>query len=433
MTSFPFTFEQNFLRGQHETDGSTAGFGQRPISSGALRIDGPLDTGRLATAIQRAVELHPQTRAAVHPDGQEIRATAAVRIEERGLDADDLAPDARDRAAEEFVAACEESPFSERDFPPLRGYLGRFDENDAVLVLVGFLPLIDVWSIEVLLRDVTRLYAGEDVAAPPAYADYAAQQDAVSQDSGWADRLSGTEAYVLESDRPAAEHPSGTTRVDRFALDASVSAGVHRLAEEARASGYMVLLAAHAIELARATGRRRGLVWMLTAGPGRRDDKWADTVGYFANMCPLPVDLEGARTFRDAIRAVRGAALESLTHEVPFVELLGIAGAQLAGLERPGMVVPGFAMFQSPAGSQLVTAGDVRFAGIHRVRSQDAGPGIPDDAILWTIERGSDGAVYYALSSSVDRWEEPSVRAMAEGFTQSLGALVAAPDQPVVI
>lgn len=170
---------------------------------------------------------------------------------------------------------------------------------------------------------------------------------------------------------------------------------------------------------------------MLTAGPGRRDDKWADTVGYFANMCPLPVDLAGCSTFRDAVLAVRGAALRSLTHEIPFVELLAVAGPQLAGLERPGMVVPGFAMFQSPAGAQMADAEGVRFDSIHRTRSQDAGPGIPDDAILWTIERGSDGAIYYALSSSVDRWAAPSVRAMAEGFTQSLDALVAAPDQPI--
>ncbi|MBL0885618.1 condensation domain-containing protein [Myceligenerans indicum] len=446
MTTFPFTFEQNFLRGQHETDGSTAGFGQRPISSGALRVRGPLDPSRLDAAIQDAVGLHPQARAAVRPEGQEIRASATVRVEELGLVADadtvhddtmpddtmpDDAADGRDRAAEEFVAACESHPFSERDFPPLRAYLGRFDDDDAVLVLVGFLPLIDVWSIELLLRDITRLYAGETVAPPPSYADYAAQQSTASTGSTWADRLAGAEAHVLESDHPAAEHPSGTTRVDRFPVDATISGGIQRLAEESRSSAYMVLLAAHAVELARTTGRRRGLVWMLTAGPGRRDDKWTDTVGYFANMCPLPVGLDGCDTFRDAVSAVRAAALESLTHEIPFVELLTIAGPQLAKLERPGMVVPGFAMFQSPAGAQLAEAGEVRFDAVHRVRSQDAGPGIPDDAILWTIERGSDGTVYYALSSSADRWEAPSVRAMAEGFARSLSALVTAPDQPI--
>ena len=30
-TRFPFSLEQEFLRLQHENDGSSAGFGQRPI------------------------------------------------------------------------------------------------------------------------------------------------------------------------------------------------------------------------------------------------------------------------------------------------------------------------------------------------------------------------------------------------------------------
>lgn len=438
-TTYPFSVEQAFLRGQHETDGSSAGFGLRPISSGAWRLRGPLDRARLQRALDAVVRRHEALRVQIVRTGDEwghlVRPSLSV---EPVLEQVPVVDSDRDLAVEHFVAACETHPFPSSAPAMLRVHVGELAPDDAVLVLVGFLPVVDVWSIGVVLRDVVRVYAdpllADDpswLAAIPSYREYAAggAPAAESDLAWWRERLGGYVPFALTSDRPPADPPSGTTRVDRFRLPAGTADAVTGAARHARATPYMVLLTLHLLQLTAVTGRPRGLVWMLTAGPGRRTERWEDVVGYFPNMCPLPVDLTGCATFTEALDRVRSAVLASFRHEVPFVQLATGAGEQIAALEQPGLVVPGFAMFQNPAEAARHEVDGLVVETVRRRLDQDAGPGIPDDAILWTISQGS--GFDYALSSSVDRYDRTTMRALADDFVRGARTLLSEPDGPL--
>jgi condensation enzyme len=437
---FPFSLEQEFLRLQHENDGSSAGFGQRAISSGGWRVSGPLNIDVLTAALEDVIARHEPLRTAVVPAGegwlQEVRdegfaRLTVVEIQDTG--------EPREVQAERFLNEVESGTFNAGEPPLLWAFVGRFDQEDAVLALVAYLPLIDVWSIGLILREIATCYAERSAGRTPSlapalqYREYVAAQGSSPAASFeyWRARLDGAKAIALTADRSPADVPSGTTRVDRFSIEADLGSQALALGRSMGCSPFMVLFSVHLIQLHRLTGIADGVVWTLTSGAGRRQEHLANTVGYFVNMSPLRTDIAGCTTFRAVAERVRASCISAYPNEVPFVQLAQEAGASIAALEQGGMVVPGFALFQNPAERHRQSAGEVSFTSFPRRLSQDAGPGIPDDAILWTIEIEPSGELIYAISSSTDRYDSKTTRAMAEEFRQLFRNAVTMPDCPL--
>ncbi|MFG3643068.1 condensation domain-containing protein [Micromonospora sp. NPDC047762] len=442
---FPFSIEQEFLRGQHQEDGSTAGFGPRPISSGGWRLTGLVDADLLRGALDDVIARHEPLRTMVirGADGweQEVRDPCPARLQVHDLGDD---PDGRGVRAERFLDEAESGHFDADELPLLWAYLGRFDDRDAVLVLVAYLPLIDVWSLGIVMDDLAACYAARlaggkpDLPDPPRYRDYVRRTEGDAAAGGsdpsfeyWRERLAGARPVVIAADRPANPDHPGVTRVDRFQIDARLGSAALRLGRATGSSPFMVIFAAQLIHLQRMTGVSDGVVWTLTPGPGRRHE-WAEaTVGYFVNMSPLRTDISGCVTYRDVLARVRATCLEAFPHEVPFVGLAQRAPDVIAGLEQGGMVVPGFAVFQNPSASKTRSAGAVEYAPVRRRLSQAQGPGIPDDAILWTIDIDPDGEIFCAVSSSTDRFEQATVDRMLAEFRDLFGRVLADPDAPL--
>jgi hypothetical protein len=442
---FPFSIEQEFLRLQHQEDGSTAGFGPRPISSGGWRLTGPVDPDVLRAALDDVVARHEPLRTMVVRGGdgweQEVRDPCPARLEVRDLGAD---PAGRDVRAERFLDEAESGRFDAAELPLLWAYLGRFDDRDAVLVLVAYLPLIDVWSLGVVMDDLAACYAARlaggrpDLPDAPRYRDYVRRSEQEAAAGGadrsfeyWSARLAGARPVVIAADRPPNPDHPGVTRVDRFQIDAGLGSAALRLGRETGSSPFMVIFAAQLVHLQRMTGISDGVVWTLTPGPGRRHEWAEDTVGYFVNMSPLRTDISGCVSYRDVLTRVRATCLEAFPHEVPFVRLAQRAPEIVTGLEQGGMVVPGFAVFQNPAASKTRTAGPVEYAPVRRRLSQAQGPGIPDDAILWTIDVDPDGEIFCAVSSSTDRFEQSTMDRMLADFRDLFAAALADPDAPL--
>ena len=440
---FPLSLEQTFLRSQHEDDGSSAGFGDRAVSSGGWRVTGEIDVDDLRHALLRVVERHEPLRSTIVTDSEEwyqrVGPPAPPALVLRDLVGRDGTRDVR---AEEFYNEIESDTFDPKESPALRAHLGRFDSRDSVLVLVACLPLIDVWSLNVVMADLMEYYAAIREGREPRLPEVENYRGYVSGEqerwSGatierareyWNAALAGARPLAMTADHPPGD--GSVTSCRRFSVGPELGNAALGLARELNCSLFMLLQAVHLVHLHRLTGQADGVVWTLTPGPARNQRATRDMVGYFVNMSPLRVDISGCGTLRETVARVRAFCLESYRNEIPFVRLVEGAPELMATLEQGGLVVPGFAVFQNPPAKHEDTPGSLVHVPLRRRMSQTEAVDIPDDAILWTVEASPSGEFHCALSHSATRFDPSTVAAIASGFLSLLESAVAAPDSPL--
>ncbi|MBV9773241.1 MAG: amino acid adenylation domain-containing protein, partial [Gemmatimonadetes bacterium] len=194
----------------------------------------------------------------------------------------------------------------------------------------------DEWSAEVLLRELSALYAAylagaESPLPEPAvqYADYAAWQRRVLRGetldrelAWWRERLAGAPALLeLPTDHPRPAVQSHRGAHERMELPAGLSERLHALGRGEGATLFMTLLAAWQVLLAKYTGSEDVVVGTPIAGRTRGEVE--GLIGFFVNTLVLRTDLSGEPTFRETLRRVRETTLGAYEHqELPFERLV---------------------------------------------------------------------------------------------------------------
>ena len=144
----------------------------------------------------------------------------------------------------------------------------RLSDDEHVLALVIHHIVSDGWSLGVLRRELSALYAAACAASnrscrqlPIQYADYAVWQRqrlqgaVLERELGyWRERLAGLATLELPTDRVRPAVPSYRGGVERFVLGAELTAALQQLARREGVTLYMVLLAAFAVLLGRYSG-----------------------------------------------------------------------------------------------------------------------------------------------------------------------------------
>ena len=276
------------------------------------RVRGRLDIPALGRALHRVVARHAILRTTVRdadPVQQIIHPDADVPLEVVDLGEDDVLDHARSVAA---------TPFDLTRGPLVRVVVYPVS---AVLLVVAHHLVADGWSLRVFFDDLAAGYTGTTDNAPTVrYADLAAQQRAepIAQRDidHWTSTLDGLEPLRLPVDRPRAG--SATVPIE---LPGDVTAGIDRLAREAGATPFMVLLCALQILLARMCGQEDVTVGSPVAMRSRA--RYPGVIGPLVNMVALRVDFTGEPTVREALAAVRQACLAAYAHQgLPFETLL---------------------------------------------------------------------------------------------------------------
>ncbi|MEO0424781.1 MAG: amino acid adenylation domain-containing protein, partial [Pseudomonadota bacterium] len=234
-----------------------------------LRLTGPLATDALSAALRATVERHEVLRTTfasvagrpvqrVHEVNSPLVAEAArVRV----ADLATVAEGECDELVREWANRISREPFDLARGPLLRAQLLRLGERDHVVILVMHHIVSDGWSAGVLARELTTLYAGRiaglSQALPPLevqYADWALHERAVLDEPAveeelafWRQRLAGIPTRVLTPDVDEPPTPAEFA----FAVDATVAAGLDKLAAQEQASLFMVCLAAFSLLLGR--------------------------------------------------------------------------------------------------------------------------------------------------------------------------------------
>ncbi|WP_103501327.1 MULTISPECIES: condensation domain-containing protein [unclassified Streptomyces] len=430
------SLQQQFLR-MFAQGFRTGPFGPHYTEVFAWRVHGSVDPSAMRTALTDVVQRHEALRTVVHLDdegGQSV--LPAVQPELMLADLSEVPEEDRDRRAEELMIEAETRSFPADQVPLLRAVLGRFDARDSVLVLCAHHSAADVWSIQVVLRDLAECYTARAAGKEPRLPEVAQYRDYVAAQREDADgpAVAAARAYWRETLRGARilvapVHPTGqspATSYRRFTTDAQLSAEVSRLAKETRSSPFMVLLAAFTVFVHRRTRATDIVVPTFTPG---REPRFQSTVGSFFNFTPLRIDLDGCRTFRDVVARSRSACVGAFSHELPLLHILAEA-PELMSSAGPEAVPTLFQAVQPPYLTQGERIGDLEYSAIwRRVVPQPLGSDTPD-GMIWSMHLG-DTETVGGLSFSRHLFEQDEVDAQATEFLAVVGELLADPDSAI--
>ncbi|MFD8922917.1 amino acid adenylation domain-containing protein, partial [Streptomyces sp. NPDC059569] len=298
---------------------------------GALRLTGVLDPDALRTALAGLVDRHEALRTTFDSvDGlgvQVVHASLDVPVRAVTLsDSSDLDAALREESV---------TPFDLRTGPLVRVLLLRITPTEHVLVLSMHHIVTDGWSMGVVTRELSELYAAavRGVEArlpllPVQYPDFAVWQrerlsgEALDSQIGyWREQLDGLEPLELPTDRPRplVRTASGSTHI--FTVPVELTEQLGSLGRTRGASLFMALMAVTQLLLSRYSGRRD--IALGTAVSGREREELEGLVGFFVNTLVLRAHIDESRSFDELLAAVRDTTLEAFAHQdVPFSRLI---------------------------------------------------------------------------------------------------------------
>ncbi|MFI6785818.1 amino acid adenylation domain-containing protein [Nonomuraea sp. NPDC050383] len=275
-------------------------------------LDGPLDTGRLESAINEIVRRHPslRTRYEEH-DGEPVPVVEpAVTVAMKVMDA-------TPRGADALARHAARDPFDLRNGPVLRALLLRLaDDRHRLLVTVHHIAF-DGWSAGVLLDELARLYAGETLPLPAGPRQARRGLEGLPY---WRKALdSPPERLGLPADRPGAAAPVRRGARVRVTLPDGLLGDLEALGRRAQASPFMVLFAAFQALLHRYSGQDDIVTGVPFSG---REAPGADSmIGFFVETLPIRTGLAGDPSFERLLSQVRAAVLATPT-DVPLEEIV---------------------------------------------------------------------------------------------------------------
>ncbi len=337
----------------------------------ALRVRGPLRPRALARALAALAERHEALRTVFPASGgepvQRVRPPAPVP-----LPVVDLAALPADRAGREALRLAGEEalrPFDLGAGPLLRSTLLHLGDEDRAVLFTLHHAVSDGWSVGVLTREVSELYAASAEGRAPAleplpvqYADYAAWQhrwmsgEALdAQLAWWRGRLEGAPPLLeLPVDRPRPARPDGRGAAVRVELPAALSERVRARARQRGATPFMALLAAWQALLARWSGVDDVVVGTPVAGRDRPEVE--GLIGFFVNTLALRARVPADETFEGLLGRVREDVLGAFAHQdLPFERLVEALAPDREAGHTP--------LFQAIFALQTADAGELSLGG----------------------------------------------------------------------
>ncbi|MET0395315.1 MAG: amino acid adenylation domain-containing protein, partial [Longimicrobiaceae bacterium] len=404
-----------------------------------VRVGGALDAAALGRALSGVAARHEALRTVFEERGdgavQVVAPPAPVPLPR--VDLSRLRHEARERTARALAREDAARPFDLRRGPLLRAALLRLDGGEHALLLTLHHVVTDGWSMGVLFRELSALYAaavGEGEAALPPlplqYADFAVWQRLRLRPGGgtlereldfWRARLAGAPPVLeLPADHPRA--PAGGRRGGQveLAVPAATAAALRRLGRAEGTTPFITLLAAFQLLLARYAGQDDVVVGTPIAGRTHRELE--GLVGFFVNSLAVRVDVSGDPTFRTLLRRTREAVLGAFAHqEVPFERLV----EELQPERSPG---------RSPVFQALFTlhGGDApgpRLPGA-RTEVEEVWSGRAKFDVSVALRDGG-GALAGTFAYDAGLFERATAERMAAHFVALLGAAADAPGERV--
>jgi amino acid adenylation domain-containing protein len=311
--------------------------------------------------------------------------------------------------------------------PLLRTTLVRLGSTSHVFLLAVHHIVSDGWSMQVLSREVSSLYAsllsGAALHLPELsiqYADYAVWQRSrvcdgtlAAQLDYWRGQLTDLPVLSLPTDHPRPRVLAYRGASQHVRIPLGLSQDLRELSRHEGTTMFMTGLAAFAALLVRYTGQDDLAIGVPVAGRDRAELE--PLIGCFLNTMVLRIDASGNPSFRELLRRVRAVAVAGYDRqEFPFDRLVQELQPG-RDLSRNPLFQVMFQYFTPPGGA---------------ARSAETVPVERGTAIvdlfchLWDSEPGIRGRIDF----STELFEPGTVTAMVRHLLVLMTAAVATPD-----
>ena len=399
------------------------------------RLRGALDVSALFRAIDGIVERHEVLRTAYFEQGgeyfQQVHAHSAMAVRRQ-----EVTPDRLDAAIAEEVYA----RFDPSNSPMLRAMVFGLAPDHHMLVITVPHIAFDGASLRILSDELAAGYLpGLDDDAARAkratlreldfqYIDFSNEQRGRIASGRvqkklqfWRDTLQGAPMMLaLPTDRPYPAQRRYRARWHPFTFSPAVCEGVASLAQQERASVFMVMLAAYKLVLSRWTGS--GDIVVGSPVDGRADARLEPLIGFFVNTLPLRTQVDHAGSFRGLLRKVRSTLLSAIEHQdVPYDVLV----RELAP-ERSTAVTP---FIQAEISFAELQASQLSLSGLRAEAYDVVGRATRNDLVL-AIQR--DGrSLRCDIIHDIELFDTETIDRFASSLERALQAVLRAPDEPL--
>jgi amino acid adenylation domain-containing protein len=399
---------------------------------GAVRLHGTLHEAALRQTFQSLIERHASLRMAF----SDIDGTAQVRLRPiyDPLTVTDLRPldaAAQDAIVQQRLRQHGVQPFDLATDPLLRLELLVLADDTQVLLFNMHHIISDGWSMAILLREASQIYAAHLGATAPdlaplsiQYTDYAAWQreqlggGSLAQPMAWwIDHLTGAPTLLeLPTDHPRPARQSFRGASLKTQLSPELTQRLHLLTRQQGSTLFMTLLAAFGVLLQRHSGQDDIVIGSPIAN--RTQHQTEALIGFFVNTLALRLQFASHVPFHALLAQVRRTALEAYARQdVPFDHLVEHL--------RPERSLSHSALFQVMFVLQNNADEGIDLPGLRVEPMALAVPTAKFDLTLSAEER--HGALVLDWEYAVDLFEAHTVQRLAERFEVLLTHIVQAP------
>ena len=430
----PLSFAQQRLWFLAQLEGASGTY-NIPV---ALRMHGPLDLAAFRASWEQLEARHEVLRTSftqsagqayqqLNPPGFTLHHSDLSALP-NAAQADTVTRLAHQEANHSFDLACG---------PLWRVLLVRLSDQEHILVVTMHHSISDGWSIGILTRELSALYArqrgyqAEDLPPLPLqYADFALWQrewlrGAVLQEqlAYWKKQLAAAPPFLsvpTDHPRPAIQNHRGDHL--SVTLAQPLTKAIKRLAQAHDATLFMCLQAAFAVLLARYTGQDD--VCVGTPLANRQFAELEPLVGFFVNTLVLRNDLTGNPTFRELLARSRQITLDADQHQALPFELVVEALQPERNLAYSPLFQVLFVLQNHR--QEALSLGELTFSPFEVEHSV-----AKFDLTLTIWERGDELTAVWNYSCEL--FERATIERMADHYQTLLAGIVANPDQPVAL
>ena len=429
----PLTFSQSRLWFLNRFTAHQATF----VIPMALTVHGSFRLDVFARACDEVVRRHESLRTVCYEiDGRPVQQVRPeLRPDVRIVELRHLAPDAVPAELQRRAAELIDRPFDLGAGPLLRIDLLDLAPDAAAVLLVVHHIVADLWSTDVLMRELMECYAALLAGRPVGLADLAVQfpdfarwqQEAGGEAESaadltyWRAQLAG---IPLETDLPA-DHRRPQAKSFRgssvpIELAPPLVRSLRQLAKAEGATVFMVLAAAISVLVAR-LGDNDDVV-IGTPVANRPMAELEPLIGFFVNTLALRTDLTGNPSFRTVLRRMRRVCHDAYAHQsLPFERLVEELQPERS-LSRTPLFQVMFAFRNLPLPDTAELGIEVDPVPLDSRKAEF-------DLLLDLLE--DRDTIWGYLEYSLDLFEEETARRLVRILQRLVRSLVKDPDRPI--
>jgi len=303
-----------------------------------MRFSGLLNVGALERALNELVRRHENLRSTFTTVNdrpvQRLVETPPFRLPL--VDLSELPEEEHEAQVQQLSAEQVAETFDLARWPLFRITLLRFNEADHVMIVVITHMICDLWSLDIITREVATFYDAfsqgrpSPILDPPIQcSDFACWQREWLQGealetrlSFWKKQLAGRSPLVqLPLSRPRLPFQTFHGDCQSLAMPKELAESLETLGQRQGLTMYMLLLAAFMTLIYRYTGQEDVIVGSATAGRDRVETE--GLIGNFANLMAMRANLNGNPRFIDLLAQLREVTLGAYEHQdMPFLKLI---------------------------------------------------------------------------------------------------------------